>query len=1564
MKQIVITEEFERIDKTTWPKYVINFLQNPDINSIHVSRLGSRLYFHKFNTEAYPRLAFLEEKDPNGNTLYVVRKFFKQHRDYDVFNSSTEENRLQRCKYSPSEQSEIDEIFAKLQKNNSNPMLPTDMRDFERQRDFSNTSTTYVFEMEEWCKHFFKESKYKEEKLLSAIRSIVIDKKECTSDQDGWFSKEFDKGKEIIFRVHEKENHALYYFFDLGSNVDKIKLKNNYCNLTNYELLRKARKGYPDWILYGEFDEWIKLENDDEANLALSDEEIEVLNNTQYPFFINGLAGSGKSTILYYLFAHAFSHRKVKPLDLLFISYSTGLVTKAKSVIKSLLSTNPNYSEYNFDTEEASQLDLSLCDFQSFLKDNFIKTEDETIKFMSSKHLTYDQFQKDYQLNCRNSLKRNYSAVMVWSVIRTYIKGRDYKNNFNVQSYSKLRASERTVDIVDYQNIYTIWKNWYKPTYVNRWDDLDLVSYILKKIDKCIDYQKYDIIYCDEAQDFTPIENYLILRLSKYSNYNLKGFKNIPIAYAGDPNQTVNPTGFNWKRLKEIVDNSFSSLVGNHISLIEKTLNNNYRSKRTVVEFANSIQYIRKSFLSDDIVMPQEQWNPQANPLPGFFFLTNDDPSQNAVNVIKEGFQYTECIITGAEGEYNRELDSDTLTQDSTAIDDELLSNIDNKTKLYTAISSKGQEFRAVLLYRFADQLPKSFAKLLNKEDIENVSEQYELSHFFTKLYIAVSRAKEVLYIADTQENYNNFWIHFIDNSFVRNLMNGRQDKSDWESKVGGIEIGDSTEFLKRMQANFNPLETAHKIYSDAKLSRNAKDMNRASGYFEEAGEKKMSELSKAYVLLFDKKYLEAGNKFNLLNEKDMATKAFWEGCCWEELVSNSNREIYKIVSKFMIGECSILEFVNKEDIKNSIRSSDDTWKQVVIRISEEAIKIKNDIPYVCSFLKDLVQIGFEMTKPILAELYYKCGKYHEAIAQWDDLYENTKEKNYIENNYYYAAKEETCDSTSDKIYWMRKGGKNNDILKYYSSPRDADTLCFDDRARKIIFDLLLKPDTFEKALNYPYDSDDRLKKLYNCDKIQFIEQYVLSDFNEEKYANWIEQPIKENDSNLFDKPLPVTLFKKIFSLPLMDEWILFMKLKDANGYRVMKKGVNMNSITDAVCLSLDNKYYISLASCFLDIAFNTDNYNFEHINKHYNTLLNIFKKDDISTRDFIAASKRNIYFEQVGLKGHELDIIKDRLREFVEIKVNRYKRIKQKDHQDICTLFKIYEIAAPHIMTSRRDFEYDYNNVISFYNKFLRNKEIPKELKEYVKSRKALINARYCSDSNDNIIENLQQIILSCDKEDFIWIIGFIFGNQKVDKMIFDNYGNLFTEAIYKYKITLNDLGKKEIKITIKNNFLEYADKQIESILKNNFDEYTIKLHLYLYEVFIDGENNTIKKAQKYDELSKSLYLKEKNSLIGYLQKRALHFYSYINENTYRTMSREYGIATPIDKLRKENYPDIRNVNNPSSTNPSIEIMNENEVARKAQFEMVKKLKELKVPIETIYQTATLLTREEIDKI
>ena len=95
------------------------------------------------------------------------------------------------------------------------------------------------------------------------------------------------------------------------------------------------------------------------------------------------------------------------------------------------------------------------------------------------------------------------------------------------------------------------------------WDDLDIVRYALSKYDDGSRFHKYAVIFFDEAQDFTKIETDLILKLSVYSKYDLttrEEDSKIPIAFAGDPNQTINPTGFRWGSTQEIFNEFFPHL--------------------------------------------------------------------------------------------------------------------------------------------------------------------------------------------------------------------------------------------------------------------------------------------------------------------------------------------------------------------------------------------------------------------------------------------------------------------------------------------------------------------------------------------------------------------------------------------------------------------------------------------------------------------------------------------------------------------------------------------------------------------------------------------------------------------------------------------------------------------------------------------------------------------------------------------------------------------------------------------------------------------------------------------
>ena len=493
----------------------------------------------------------------------------------------------------------------------------------------------------------------------------------------------------------------------------------------------------------------------------------------------------------------------------------------------------------------------------------------------------------------------------------------------------------------------------------------------------------------------------------------------------------------------------------------------------------------------------------------------------------------------------------------------------------------------------------------------------------------------------------------------------------------------------------------------------------------------------------------------------------------------------------------------------------------------------------------------------------------------------------------------------------MFKGGKHDEIMDKYSSPKDADVYNLDERAKRIVFGLLLKPKSFKAALDYPINISDKYERLYQTDRIQFLEYYVLNDFSDQKFKKWVEDPVALYDSDLFDIELPTSLFEKIFSLPMMDEWIQFMKLEDANHYRVMKNSINVNRIIEAICNVLAKKNYTSLASCFLDVMFNNPYYNHANANSHIDTLIEVFNNNDISNRDFSVSSKRNIYFTKCDLSGHDLDNIKDNLRSFVEYKIDSYKKIKNYDLSTVKTLCKIYEKAAKFKQNEDGKYVYDYDDVLHFFNRIKREKQLPKELIDFIEVRKSIVEARYNKKITvKNFKESLpgtitpQFVIDTLDKDDTVWFINYIYGKKSPNKDLVDLYKGEICKKIYEYSIYLSDFERNDTKKNLRTIFGALADDTIETILsKDKIDEYMLKIYAYTYEVFAYDD---IEKASKYDSLSKNPRLAKLYRLISYLQQRALHYYSYMDEDRYNSMLRKYDINFPINIAREKIRPNI----------------------------------------------------------
>lgn len=1517
-KQIYITTAFQQTKKKYWPDYVLKTLEevkaNPSFEGKGLHQYNhTKVYMKKFNTEAYPRLLFYEFQDPDNDIiLYIPRHFFSSHDEYDKFlKSDVQETKY---KFSSIEIDEINQRISDLVRPASKPALPLDMQDLEHKRDFTNTDKTYVFEMEEWTTNIKKTEFLENLPVFKRIGSLVINKDndmpislkaKCITNE--WYIAPYETG-EILYRFdYEKETgNTVYYLFDIAKrgNIMIEDYVKKYTDLTPNSLLKQARRGYPESILYIDHDSWKNIESDKDANLALSNEEVDVLNQTEYPFFVNGLAGSGKSTILYYLYNHIFlKDRGSKDFNLLFVSYSEKLVNQAKKIVSAIWNFKHYELDLPFSETDSKRLADSIMPFQMFLREHFLSSE-EKLKFEKNaqKYIDYRRF-KELYAECKQPERLDYTPAMVWSVIRSFIKGRSAVGYFEIDNYKKMPSKDRTIMPDDYKKIYSLFEKWYRPLYEEEgyWDDLDLIRYILVNKQE---YKKFDVIYCDEAQDFTPVEINLILRLSTYNDYNLNDFKKIPIAFAGDPNQTVSPTGFSWNRLKDTFTSVFEYKTG--VKLQDRTLNNNYRSKESIVNFANTLQLIRKCFLAiDDYITPQEQWNPQKNILPSFFCTDNNEGLLDVVS------NKALCVITGDDGEYS-------LNKDAASVpipaDDIFLNSIDKGT-LYTAISSKGMEFPVVVLYNFADAMPDAFQKIFANKSIDNESDKYECTHFLTKLYIAVSRAKDNLFIFDSKANYDKLWKHFDNNNtFVNSvLIPSRQISEDWTKKIGGLKQGERDEFISILDETFDPEKTANYFFENALAEHDVELMLRAESYYRMASENARAEECIAYSLKFKGAFYKAGEKFMHLQKPnfDEATDSYWQGQCWSELsAGNTNPPVsQKNISRYMLGNLSLSELIkNYRDIYKEFDCNDAVWQHIVNKIIADAQKAeKSNISPICDFLEKLsVNRGFDSADKTIADLFYQRKMYEEAANKWESI-KDTNHKEYWYCKEYMALENE---DHNQAILWKKKAGKDSDIIKNYSKISDIEKFNLDDNSITLIFGCLYSNrDTYSEAFEYPYDKADKLTRLYFADKISFVELFVLNDFSEEKFKTWIEDRVKIQNDNIFENKIPSTIFEKIFKLNLKSIES-FLYLKDTyNNQVLLVNEQNRLILTDILADKIRKQNNINkvLESCFIDLVFGED-YNYPHAKKYDKSISRILSRKGFSRKDFIR-NDFNRYFTICNFGESKLDLIKSNLRDYAETTLSNFqKTIKPTDKTQVKNCCYIFELTIEYIADDNdAKPKPDFDSISTFYAKCLQNKLFA-PLETYFKMRMKANEANTSSKIDTDDLEkefNIAEYLDAFTYDDSILFIRKTIGTKEKFVTVSSVYIVHFAKFIYQLNLRISDLDGNLNYII--HNAERLLDNAISGLLAaDRIDDYTLKMLMFITEKGLYSNPNVI--AKKYEDLAFLSRLEKLQFITSYLKERALHYWANIkNGDSFNKKALLYGIPAEIEDYQEWKYPIIQ---------------------------------------------------------
>ena len=962
------------------------------------------------------------------------------------------------------------------------PELPSELRPWLEPPGWEMETLTedwLIYESEEWVTRFRQpeirdawETYYQ---MVAGIRSgthpcegfpDLLNVKLCTLNQHSVLYSEMQTADTFVGGVlfllapfnHRPSREEIIQVGEKTALFDGSSTRNVLARpLSLHQLTPFAQRSYPSYLLADE-QSWLAIERGKEANLALSVEEEQILQSVSsaapgqgsLPLFINGRAGSGKSTMLLYLFADYCyrkyydkrGHRREQPVpgEPLFLTYNERLLEVARDGVSTLLSSHYRFIAERSQGDEKESINHYFQPFQKFLF-GLLPSHDRS-HFDPEKYISFHRFKQLYQGKspCDSLAKvvlhlpqgRRYSPETCWHIIRSFIKGYGLEEYMTPEDYQQeVPRKEHTVSVEKFQGIYdTIWERWYKriTTEQGYWDDQDLIARVLKL--KCY-HPEYTAIFCDEAQDFTRLELQLIMRLSMFSQYHLgyQPLQSLPFAFAGDPFQTLNPTGFHWSSVQAIFDAEVITALdpADQLKLVInfQELANNYRSTPPIVQVTNLIQLWRHVLFNIAELKPQTAWQQGNFPEPQKFILNQNISPEELRAYIRDTIIIVPCeegeeVAYAQADEVLSEIfpqfvpgeEGDTVTQVEVSGPNspEPLKNV------LSAIAAKGLEFKKVILYKFGEDCNQNVWNLSGK----GIDQRVKVEYFFNKLYVAASRATEHLFVVDSEKGDRQLWQYASDEALLQAMLYYAKSKEPWEENVRTLSIG-TPKTIQQLRED-DPGAIAYEFETKGLNTQNSDLLKRARQFYNDLGNTEKADFCEAWTLKFEENFLEAGNYFFSLNKTAEAWDCYWQGMCWSELVTwyslyPENQSIERSIALFMVAEPNDLEALNtftsllSRNDSLSVESSNQPfhlppstlhskqWKKAIDEYANRIERLLN-VPNIqptqwqqfAQVLETLETHGYSpLSEPnvqlnsLTAECLYRAENYEEAVRIWEE---------------------------------------------------------------------------------------------------------------------------------------------------------------------------------------------------------------------------------------------------------------------------------------------------------------------------------------------------------------------------------------------------------------------------------------------------------------------------------------------------------------------------------------------------------------------------------------------------
>ncbi len=880
-----------------------------------------------------------------------------------------------------------------------------------------------IYESKEWVAFAAGNGKGMREEDITAFRELFYDVIVPGGLKDGvetlykgqntlLESKVSKSDLGIIYSIIEINNKKVFFLHG-GAHVARqsdlwMSVKQNAPRIDYYDnidaISRAAERAYPSWVLKKQNAElWKNIQRISEGgNLALLTEQTEFLDKFRFPSYIDGQAGSGKSTMLYYLFANAFYYKCLGEIkgDLIFLTENGALLENTKRAIRDILKNNP---AYELGDDYIINLDNCFSTLKDFLHSQLDKESQD--KFPIEKYLDFSIFKEKFEnaTHLRRQIKEKFTPEFVWFVVTTYVKGHDLQYEISSENYDDKMPSEGK-DLISKDDLKQLEKH-ILPFYLNLttdddyWDKVKIIRYLKEKIGN---HKLYEVIFCDEAQDFGRIELQFIVNLSEYLQYNLDslisgGIQGVPIVFAGDPFQTVNPTGF---RKAEVKDLFFIELK-TRLDENQYKPTYNYRSSQAIVNLSNSIQFFRKERFSIK-GKPQKTKRPQETGGEYLDKFISFEVLSDQVDHYIEQLKYKTIIIPIDSGNKDEYIQKDEFLRRfiaQHAIKE--FSESNNDSIIRTAVEAKGVDYPQVIVHGFGKYCLDNFGEY---GEIEN---NYDAHFFFNKLYVAVTRAQEELIIIDSDETFNQFWQLLLNDYAI----------SEWqrESGVEKEEIINSICLIKKDNVSIIKQGTRESEKEVAKrekeqaLYKNDTDLMRmAASRFAKIGEYKDYYLCKAEEAKIKGDFERAVefylNKHVGIEGFELAATTYWEAGelkKYQDLIlspKNEAQELRKIISSlFTDGEISSEDVRKLEkkslEIEEILRNV--IWKKIIFEKFAVFATTVSDVALINILIELFKKINTSDNTKLLYEtghLQFRRGFFAEAIETWNKI-EGIEEK-------------------------------------------------------------------------------------------------------------------------------------------------------------------------------------------------------------------------------------------------------------------------------------------------------------------------------------------------------------------------------------------------------------------------------------------------------------------------------------------------------------------------------------------------------------------------------------------